>query len=150
MKRRKPSSWESCFPKESFRTPDGRFILTRHRFAVQETLKGNPQDRLEIIEYGGTLGEMTMRVSHGPHYLVGQEYLVFSYIDLLKHNRTLAGPMGQFRIVRDGQDRRVIRVYSSHPVLQVLDRGKTGVFQDLTTFSSRLRQAVQGVPDEKK
>ena len=136
--------------KESFRSEDGRFIFTRHLFAVQETIKGDPQERVQIIEYGGTLNGMTMRVSHGPRYLVGQEYLIFSYLDLLQHNRTLAGPLRQFRVVRDRQNRGVIRVYSSHPLLQVLHGGKAGIFQDLTTFSSRLRQAVQGLPDEKK
>ena len=136
--------------KQSFWSQDRGMIFTSHVFQIQDVIKGTPQSPVEIIEYGGTVGDQTVTASHQPRYLLDQEYLVFSYIDLLKHNRTLAGPLGQFPVVRDKEDRRVIRIYTSHPLLEVLDRPDAKLFQELSTFSQRVRQAVEGLSIEKK
>lgn len=127
--------------KNSYRSDDRRTIFTRHIFQVREVVKGNPAKRVEIIEYGGTVGDMTLTVSHNPHYALGQEYLIFSYVDLLDHNRTLAGPLGEFRVVSDRSGSRVIRIYPSHPLSEVLGKDKT--FPNLKTFSSQLRDILE-------
>ncbi|MBI4456406.1 MAG: hypothetical protein HY644_10955 [Acidobacteria bacterium] len=129
--------------KESYRSDDGRFIFTRHTFQVEEAIKGNLDRHVELIEYGGTVGEQTMGLSHGPMYMLDQEYLVFSYLDLLRHNRTLAGSLGQFRVITDSAGRRSIRVYPSHPLREVLGQEKEATFQDLIAFSQRLRKAME-------
>ena len=67
--------------KKSFWGGDRQVIFTRHLFEVEDAIKGAPQGKVKIIEYGGTVGETTIRLSHHPHYVLGQEYLVFSYID---------------------------------------------------------------------
>jgi hypothetical protein len=126
--------------RESFRSSDGRFIFTRHIFQVQEAIKGNPGNQVEITEYGGTVGRESMSVSHGPAYLVGQEYLVFSYVDLLRHNRTLAGPLGQFRLIAEKNGRRMVRIPPSHPLHEVLDPQGAPLFQDVSTLSAKLRE----------
>ncbi len=126
--------------RESYRGRDGRFIFTRHIFQVEEAIKGNPESHVEITEYGGTVGRESMRVSHGPAYLLGQEYLVFSYVDLLRHNRTLAGPFGQFRLIADKTGRRMVRVPPSHPLREVLDPHDIPLFQDVSALSKKLRE----------
>lgn len=126
--------------KESYRGSDGRFIFTRHVFQVEEAIKGNPGSRVEITEYGGTVGKESMGVSHGPAYLLGQEYLVFCYMDLLGHNRTLAGPFGQFRLIADKTGRRMVRIPPSHPLCEVLDAGEAPLFQDVSALSKKLRE----------
>lgn len=136
--------------KESFYSPDRRFIFTRHLFEVRETIKGTPTGRTEVIEYGGTVGDETMAVSHGPSYVLGQEYLVFSYVDLLKHSRTFAGALGQFQVVRDRQGKSLVRIYPSHPLVEVLSGTRAQTFQDLSTLSRQLRRMVQEVSREKK
>ncbi|MBI2821703.1 MAG: hypothetical protein HYX74_05710 [Acidobacteria bacterium] len=136
--------------RQSYRSHDGRFIFTRYRFQVRETIKGVPENMVEITEYGGTVGEETMTVSHTAGYVPNQEYLVFSYVDLLRHNRTLAGPLGQFPVVADAAGNRRIRIYAEHPLSRLLDGGKGSVFSEVTAVAARLRKAVEGVAREKK
>ena len=136
--------------KKSYRSEDGRFIFTRHIFQVSEAIKGEPGSRLEMTEYGGTVGRESMAVSHGPSYAVGQEYLVFSYVDLLRHNRTLAGPLGQFRVVTSQSGERRIRVYPSHPLREVLEQQNEAVFQELKAWSRQLRRAAEKFSNQKK
>jgi hypothetical protein len=136
--------------KKSYRSEDGRFIFTRHTFQVEETIKGEPGSRVEITEYGGTIGRESMAVSHGPSYALGQEYLVFSYVDLLRHNRTLAGPLGQFRVVTRQSGERQIRVYPSHPLREVLEQQNQATFQELRAWSRQLRRAAEKFSNQKK
>ena len=136
--------------KESYRSEDGRFIFTRHVFQVEETIKGAPGSLVEITEYGGTLGQETLAVSHGPSYTVGQEYVVFSYVDLLRHNRTLAGPLGQFRVVTDSEGKRRIRVYPSHPLHEVLEQPNKATFQELDAWTRQLRKGAEKFSRQKK
>lgn len=134
--------------KQSFRSDDGRFIMTRHVFQLREAIKGDPGPQVEIVEYGGTLAEMTLEVSHTPAYLVGQEYLVFTYQDLRKQNRTWAGPLGQLPVLKDARGRRAVRLYASHPLTQVLqDRS---ILQDLELLSRGLREALKETAHENR
>ena len=136
--------------KESFWSQDGRFILTRHIFEVKESLKGQPGGRTEIIEYGGTVGDRTMTVSHVASYSPGREYLVFSYPDELHQNRTLAGPQGRLPVMSDKNGRRSVRVYSSHPLMSVLGGEAGKNLQDLGPFSTRLRSALANTTSSEK
>lgn len=129
--------------KESYRSEDGRFILTRHRFEVLDAIKGDPGDRITITEYGGTVGDITMEVSHSPRYAAGQEYMVFSYVDPGNHDRTFAGPLGQLRVIADRSGSRAVRIYPGHPLARLLGAGAGGL-QRLEAFSVELRQAAAG------
>ena len=127
--------------KESF-WKDG-LIFTRHVFQVEEVIKGKPVKRLDLIEYGGTVGATTLAVTHQPSYVPAQQYMVFSYIDLLGHDRTLAGPLGQLPVLTDRNGRRWVRVHSSHPLFDVLGNGPRAVLQEIRTFSQQIRQVLQ-------
>lgn len=135
--------------KKSFRSDDGRFILTRHVFKVHDPIKGNLGELVEITEYGGTVGDMTLAVSHNPSYAVGQEYLVFSYLDLERRNRTLGGPWGQLPVVSDQSGKQAVRLYSSHPLREVLGGEQAGRMHDLQELSGRLREAIKNLPNAK-
>ncbi|MFQ5929332.1 MAG: hypothetical protein ACE5MK_06510 [Acidobacteriota bacterium] len=125
--------------RNSYRSDDG--IFTRHIFEVKDAIKGDLGNRVEITEYGGTASDLTLTVTHNAHYSLGQEYLIFAYLDLLDHNRTLAGPLGQFQVISDRSGRRVIRIYPSHPLSEVVGRDKT--FENLKSFSSQLRDVLE-------
>ncbi len=129
--------------RQSYFSEDNRFILTRYVFAVEDTIKGPSQDRLEIVEYGGTVGGESMSFSHAPRYALGQDYLVFSYRDRLRQNRTFSGPLGRLPVVLDPEKKRVARIYPSHPLFQVLEQPLPTTFSDLQTLSRQLGQAVQ-------
>ena len=129
---------------ESFHSDNGQFILTRYRFQVEESIKGAEAEWLEIVEYGGTLGEEAVTVSHSPEYGLNQEYLVFCYVDPLQQNRTLAGPLGRLAVLQDQQGKRVARLYSSHPILQVLPAFKAQVLWEIGVLAGRLRSVLQG------
>ncbi len=129
---------------ESFRSNSGQFILTRYTFQVEENIKGAKAEQLEIVEYGGTVGEETVTVSHSPEYGLNREYLVFCYVDPLQLNRTLGGPLGRFAVLQDQQGNRVARLYSSHPLLQVLSAPKANVLWEIGVLAGQLRSALQG------
>ena len=133
---------------ESFHSDNGQFILTRYRFQVEESIKGAEAEWLEIVEYGGTVGEETVTVSHSPEYGLNQEYLVFCYVDPLQQNRTLAGPLGRLAVLQDHQGKRVARLYSSHPILQVLPAFKAQVLWEIGVLAGRLRSVLQGPSHE--
>ena len=128
--------------KKSYWSEDGSSIMTRHVFDVQDTVKGTPGGTVTVTEYGGTVGNRSMTLSHNSNYVLGQEYLVFTYVDLLKHNRTLAGPLGQFRVISDRGGSRVIRMYPSHPLRQVLGEESTAIFQKVAGFCDTIRSRV--------
>lgn len=127
----------------SFRSPDGRYILTRHIFRVEDAVKGKPGTTIEIMEYGGTLGNKSMTVSHSASYQEGGKYLVFSHPRSTAGNRTFAGPLGRFPVLTDEKGNRTVRIYSSHPLLEVLEREEAGILQDLGQFSRQIRSQVE-------
>ena len=129
--------------KESYWNEDHRFILTRHLFQVQDSVKGDPDNLAEIIEYGGTVGELAQQVTHTARYRLGREYLVFSYLDDLQRNRTLAGTLGQFQVINGGSNQRVVRIYPSHPLALTLGGQPLSTFQELEVFSAKLRATLE-------
>ena len=118
-----------------------RLIMTRSVFRVLEPLKGNSGSYVEIVEYGGTVDGETMFVSHAANYIREQEYTVFAYRDLLGNQRTLGGSMGQFQILRDGDD-RYLRLYPSHPLRALL--GLPSSLLQMERFVDRLHRAQAG------
>lgn len=134
---------------ESFQSDSGQLILTHCTFQVEESIKGVAEtERLEIVEYGGTLGEETVTVSHSPQYGLNQEYLVFCYVDPLQQNRTLGGPLGRLAVLQDQQGKRVARLYSSHPILQVLSAKKAHVLWEIGVLAGQLQIVLQGSAHE--
>ncbi len=131
--------------KESYWSDDHRFIMTRHIFQVQDSVKGDPGQLAEIIEYGGTVGELAQEVTHTGRYQLDREYLVFSYRDDFERNRTLAGTLGQFPVIQGGSDQRVVRMYPSHPLASRLEGEFLSTFQELNIFSEKIRTTLKNL-----
>ena len=136
--------------KVSYRDVEAGHIFTRHVFRVSEAVKGDPGDQVEVIEYGGTVDGETLMVSHVPSYVLGQEYLVFSYVDLLDHDRTLSGPLGQFHVLSDKGGRKTIRLYPNHPLRATLKLDDAPFFMELGGFCNRVRNRWDEIRYEKK
>ena len=128
--------------KESHWSDDQRFILTRHIFKVEDTIKGIPGQMVEIIEYGGTVGGITQEVTHVARYEVNRPYLIFSYRDDLQRNRTMGGVLGQFRVIEGSPNQRIVRIYSSHPLTSILGGQSSSIFWDLDNFSATLEEKL--------
>ena len=128
--------------QESYWDPSGRLIMTRYVLRVLEPLKGESGSYVEIVEYGGTVGEETMSVAHAASYIHDQEYAVFSYRDLLGNQRTLGGSMGQFQILGDRAGGRYLRLYPSHPLRALL--GLPSSLLQVERFFDQLRHAQAG------
>ena len=129
--------------KESYWSDDHRFILTRHIFQVQASVKGDPGQLAGIIEYGGRVEELAQEVTHAARYQLDREYLVFSYLDDFERNRTLAGTLGQFQVIQGGSDQRVVRMYPSHPLASTLGGQPLSTFQELNSFSEKIRATLE-------
>ncbi len=87
---------------ESEFVDDGRLILTRYRFALRDGYGGSSGSTVEIVEYGGTVGDVTLTLSHGVEYRVGSTYLVFAERDESGRLRTRGGSQGRFQVAVDG------------------------------------------------
>ena len=128
--------------QQSYRSDSPRSLLTRHVFEVKERVKGDPGSRIEITTLGGTVDGVTFSVSHPTQYVLGREYLVFSHVGSQGRNLTLAGPLGRLPVVSSHSGQRRVRIYSSHPLAEVLEGGTLATFQDVGTFASRLRSTL--------
>ena len=73
-------------------------------------------------------------VSHGPSYVLGQEYLVFSmwiFSTTIGLCRVL---WGRFQVISQGGERRTIRIYPTHPLSDALNLNKATVLMELDGF----------------
>jgi hypothetical protein len=52
-------------------------IVSQVQLAVEETLKGAPASTLEVVVEGGTLGDLTLRVSDMPEMKAGDRAVFF-------------------------------------------------------------------------
>ncbi|MFQ5740512.1 MAG: hypothetical protein ACE5JX_16015 [Acidobacteriota bacterium] len=128
---------------ESYESMDGLSLLTRYVFQVEQRIKGQPGDLTEVDEYGGTVGDLTLTVSHTARYLRGQEYLIFTYQDALARQRTFAGPLGGLPVVSSQSGHRVVRIYPTHPLASLLGLEKNTGFPGLVAVSQELRGQVE-------
>lgn len=131
--------------RESFRPAGSPDIFTRYLFEVREVVKGQAGPQVELIEYGGTVGDRTYWLSNTPRYEVGGEYVIFAYTDLLRHRRTWAGSLGQLPVLRDAEGRQLVRVYPSHPLLEVL--GPVPVLEEWRRFAEQTRKVLERLDD---
>jgi hypothetical protein len=87
---------------EAYWTPDGKLILTRHRIAVDETLKGPPSGEVEVTTVGGTVGDVTLHVSGMAAFRDGERTVVF--IESSGGYSTVVGlAQGKFSVGGDGR-----------------------------------------------
>ena len=81
----------------TYRTGDGKLILTSYTVQVGETIKGNASPTVTITTIGGKLGNTTLRVSGMPQFENGENAILF-----LEHSgayTTVVGlGQGKFRI----------------------------------------------------
>ena len=86
-------------------TRDGRVIVTRLTFRVEETLKGTPRLQLLLEFLGGTVGDMTMRFSDVPTFDVGERAVLFAYTTELMVSPVVGVMQGRFpvRLSPDGE-----------------------------------------------
>ncbi len=126
---------------ESQTTPDGRLILTHYRFATQEGLSGG--STVELVEYGGSVGDTTLTLSHGVDYRLGSIYLVFAGRDEVGRWRTINGSQGRLLVIVDKSGRKLVRVFPGHPLAALLG-GEPAIFHDLGEIKSRLKALGAG------
>ncbi len=136
--------------KVSYRDTEAGRIFTKHVFQVSEGVKGEPGAQAEVIEYGGTVDGETVIVSHQASYVLGQEYLVFSYVDLLGHDRTFSGPVGRLAVVSAADGQKKIRLYPTHPLRQALKPNNAAVFMELDGVCNRIRNRLEEIEHAKK
>ena len=86
---------------ETYWSPDGRLILTRHTIEVGETLKGSTAETVEITTIGGTIGDRTLYVAGMPAFAPGEETIVFT--ETIGAYRTVVGlGQGKFSVTDGG------------------------------------------------
>jgi hypothetical protein len=61
----------------TYRTPDGRLILTSYTVSVQENLKGSPVSSIIVTTVGGRIGNTVLHVSGMPVFQPGDKAILF-------------------------------------------------------------------------
>lgn len=128
---------------ESFRSSRNGMIMTRHVFRVKESLKGDSGDYVEILEYGGTVGEVTLEVSHSVHYSPGAEYLIFSARDNLQQTRTMGGALGAIPVLETANAAPQLRMLPDHPLLSVLGARQRSMFLGLPEMVTAISSMIE-------
>jgi hypothetical protein len=78
-------------------------VYTRVRIAVDQTYKGTPGTRLELVQLGGTVGPLQVTAHGAPTWRVGEEVLVFAERGKAGEFRVSGFSQGKFGIVRDAR-----------------------------------------------
>lgn len=127
---------------ETFFNSETGDIMTRYLFQVDETLKGPASGQIEIIEYGGTIGGLTMMVPHGARYQSNTEYLVFAWRDGLRQERTLGGDQGALPLIPDQTGNIAVRLGPNHPLNSLLSDGRRHLV-DFRSLSRAIAEAAE-------
>ncbi len=136
---------------ESFVPAGGGTILTRHRFAVSRWVKGAGNRTIELIEYGGQVGQQTLSVSHQARYRSDQDYLVFSKVDGLGYRRTLGGPWGALPLISGNDGEAMVRLPGLHPLRNGLGAESAQLLLvKLDEFIGQLGNLMESLPHEAK
>lgn len=133
--------------------PDGRLILTHYIFSAEEWLslsagrdrqwQGLGGEPIDVVEWGGTVGDTTLTLSHGVRYRVGGSYLVFVEKEEPDRLRTVGGPLGSLEISITDSGERIVRLFRSHP-LSGLSGDARQLFQRLEELRDRLAATGRG------
>jgi len=67
----------SVIGSQTYRSGDGKLILTSYTIKVQETLKGRAQQTLTITTIGGKIGNTILHVSGMPAFSPGEKAILF-------------------------------------------------------------------------
>jgi hypothetical protein len=76
-------------------------IITRIRIGVDETYKGAAAGMIEVLQLGGTVGNVRVTVHGSPVWNSGEEVLLFAEPHDGSHFRVTGLSQGKFRIERD-------------------------------------------------
>ena len=119
---------------------DQRLIWTDHVFEVKQWLKGGSAPIAIIKEVGGTIGGLTLTLSHPVKYHRDSSYLVFA--EYKTQLRTLEGTAGQLPILEGTGGASFVKLSPQHPLADLSDHEGHSL-QDLSVFSGRLKERIQ-------
>ena len=115
---------------------DGTLILTHTTLVVEETLAGPPTATVEVNEYGGRVGELTLAVPGLPRFEEGERVLLFLCRDALDLVRTCGASQGRLVLSTGaGGTTRANGVLAGKPLDEPLDE-----------IRARIRLAREGRP----
>jgi hypothetical protein len=126
--------------QRSQKTDDGRMIFTYYTLRVDKAIKGDLGSTVEIMEYGGVVGDRATIVSDSPRYVDGRRYLVFASRDPKGRLRTAGGVYGLLPVIPEKNGRSVVRLYPGHPLTEVIP-GRSSL-RDLDELAGQLRALV--------
>jgi hypothetical protein len=82
---------------DTYRSSDGKLILTSYTIRVQESLKGNPQPTVTVTTVGGRIGNTILHVAGMPVFKPGDNAILF--LELSRSYTTIVGlNQGKFAV----------------------------------------------------
>ncbi|MDD3643228.1 MAG: hypothetical protein PHQ19_07200 [Candidatus Krumholzibacteria bacterium] len=84
-------------------------ILTETRISVDRSLKGDAEGEVAVIQLGGTVGHVRMRVEGAVSWERGEEVLLFLEPFRPGSYQVYGLSLGKYRVERDGRGRAFVR-----------------------------------------
>ena len=84
-------------------------ILTETRISVDRTFKGSAAGEISVVQLGGTVGHVQMRVEGAVSWERGEEVLLFLEPFRPGSYQVYGLSLGKYRIERDGRGRAFVR-----------------------------------------
>lgn len=84
-----------------------RLIVTKVTLRIEQTIKGSASQTLVVDVLGGTIGDMTLHVSHVPEFRVGDRDVLFLSGALHAVSPLVGSDQGRFRILADNESRQL-------------------------------------------
>jgi hypothetical protein len=127
------------------RYTDKQEIETVFRFAVDDVLKGTLAGTdLELIEWGGMIGDRWMLQSGSPRYEIGKRYLVFLYPNRNGEWTTQNLALGRFAFVHSGRGDVLVRDVDEIRGWDIYGKAAQEVERNAADFLTFIRNRANG------
>lgn len=136
-----------CLDTQSSFDPSGKWIITRARFQVEKSIKGNAGSTVEVMLPGGTVNGIHQETVGVPSYEKGDERVLF-----VKRGKLGASVLyldqGSYAVQQDSSGRRSVAPAASDLILLDAQTGKVAAVEgirSLDTFERDVAMSTQRV-----
>lgn len=120
-------------------------IETVFRMVVDEALKGTPGDSVEIVQWGGRIGDRWMAVSGGPRYELGKRYVAFLVRDRDGRWTTQDLALGRFEYAMTADGEVLVRAIDDIHGWDIHGNEAKDFARRAPEFVSFIRDRVKGI-----
>jgi len=120
----------------------GNVIYTHYSIQVSEQFKGNNQTSIDVVVFGGTVGNLRQTFAGTPAFNVGDEYVFFLWTSRAGLTQLMGLTQGLFSVAQDGSTDPVVTRQASHETMLSSSTGQPVRDQTLSMKLSALHNQI--------